>query len=370
MNTNKAKINSLNTLRFFMCLTIVIAHMEFLGQGPNLNIFNYYFQNAAVATDFFFILSGFGLTLGAIRKNTAKVIEVYSLKSAYQYAFNRVKKLYKVYIITMIFAIPADLIEKIIRGQAVSSALIKTGINVLIMPTLLQSLSGLMAISHGLNSVAWFFSCLLILYMVYPLLEQLNIRIRGKKTVVPALLITLILTCIFHGLFVMLESNYYPLGFTMDLSHGSPYMRVFHFFLGMLLADILFDKISTVTGTKATILESVTVLATISAIVLGNRIRFGEYMEIKNFIYLMTAMALVSIFALCHGGVSAVLEKPVLLCLGDTAQYVFLIHYVVRQNVDLVFRYFVEATALYNALEVALILIITGVCTAMCMRKK
>ena len=238
MKNSSGKIESLTSLRFFMCMIVVIAHMEFLGGESAPNFFNYYLQNAAVAVDFFFVLSGFGLTLGCIR-NPEKLPQKYSLGKAVGYGFGRVSKLYKVYLVTMLCAIPADLLEKVFRGQSVLAATVKTGVNILIAPTLLQSASGLLAVSHGLNGVAWFLSCLFILYMLFPLLEKLNKIIREKDFVLYAMAITFGLACVVHRAFSALENSFMPGGLTLDLSHGSPYMRVFHLFLGMLLADVV-----------------------------------------------------------------------------------------------------------------------------------
>lgn len=368
MKTSNGKINSLTSLRFFMCMIVVIAHMEFLGDASSPNFFNYYLQNAAVAVDFFFVLSGFGLTLSYNRKPSS-IIEDYSLGKAIGYAYGRVNKLYKVYLITMLCAIPADFLEKFFRGQSVLSATAKTGVNILIAPTLLQSLSGFLAISHGLNGVAWFLSCLFVLYMVYPLLEKLNAKIRLRGMVFSAMAITLGLTCALHRIFVNIETEFSPFGLTLDLSHGSPYMRVFHLFLGMLLADIVIKKEETTIGKKATVIEIVSLLFALFVTIFGNRILFGELSEIKNLLYLLSAMFVVYAFSTCYGEVSKRLENAVLVTLGNAAMYVFLIHYVVRQTLGIILYEFLEESVWLNALVVFLILGITAGFTWICMRK-
>ena len=86
MKNSSGKIESLTSLRFFMCMIVVIAHMEFLGGESAPNFFNYYLQNAAVAVDYFFVLSGFGLTL-SFSKKPSGLIEDYSIGKAFGYAF-------------------------------------------------------------------------------------------------------------------------------------------------------------------------------------------------------------------------------------------------------------------------------------------
>lgn len=368
MKTSNSRIESLTSLRFFMCVIVVIAHMEFLGGADSPNFFNYYLQNAAVAVDFFFVLSGFGLTLSFNRKPSG-LIENYSLGKAVGYATGRVNKLYKVYLVTMLCAIPADFLEKVFRGQSVLAATAKTGVNILIAPTLLQSASGLLAVSHALNGVAWFLSCLFILYMIYPLLERLNAKIRVKDMVGATMAITLGVASVVHRFFVSLEVNYSPFGFTLDLSHGSPYMRVFHLFLGMLLADFVIKKGDVITGIKATICEGVAILFAIIATLFGNRILNGELVEIKNLVYLISAMLVVYTFAICRGQVSTMLETPIFVKLGNAAMYIFLIHYVVRQTLGIILYEFLEPSVLLNTIVVVLILFITGAGTWFCVKQ-
>lgn len=368
MSSSSGKINSLTSLRFFMCMIVVIAHMEFLGGSDSPNFFNYYLQNAAVAVDFFFVLSGFGLTLSFNRKPSG-LIGSYSLGKAVGYASGRVNKLYKVYLITMLCAIPADFLEKVFRGQSVLAATAKTGVNILIAPTLLQSASGLLAVSHGLNGVAWFLSCLFILYMVYPLLERLNGKIRVKDMVLPVMAIALGVTSVVHRVFVSLETSFAPGGLTLDLSHGSPYMRVFHLFLGMLLADLVIKRDGNITGVKATVFECAAVCFAFLMTVFGNRIFYGELVEIKNLLYLLSAMLVVYVFAICRGGVSSILENGVLVGLGNAAMYIFLIHYVVRQTLGIILYEFLESSVLLNTIVVVMIIVITGLGAWWCAKK-
>lgn len=368
MKNSSGKIESLTSLRFFMCMIVVIAHMEFLGGESAPNFFNYYLQNAAVAVDFFFVLSGFGLTLGCIR-NPEKLPQKYSLGKAVGYGFGRVSKLYKVYLVTMLCAIPADLLEKVFRGQSVLAATVKTGVNILIAPTLLQSASGLLAVSHGLNGVAWFLSCLFILYMFFPLLEKLNKIIREKDFVLYAMAITFGLACVVHRAFSALENSFMPGGLTLDLSHGSPYMRVFHLFLGMLLADVVSKQSEITDKVKATILEALALLVAFFATFFGNRILYGELVEIKNALYIASACFVVYSFSVSRGYITMALENEVMVSFGNLAMYIFLIHYVVRQTLGIILYEFLEPSLVLNTVVVVLILVITGAGTWWCSKK-
>lgn len=61
MKTKIKRIDTLTGLRFPMMVMVVISHFEFMGSQTQ-NWYDLYFHNATLAVDFFFIMSGFGLT--------------------------------------------------------------------------------------------------------------------------------------------------------------------------------------------------------------------------------------------------------------------------------------------------------------------
>lgn len=109
-----------------------------------------------------------------------------------------------------------------------------TAANFIIDVTLLQSLSGIESIAHGLNPVGWFLSCLFICYMACPAFGQMirkrcrkfsNIFLFGAVDVAIILALT--------QLAVQINQRWSSFN---TLYYSSPYIRVFYVFLGMLIA--------------------------------------------------------------------------------------------------------------------------------------
>ena len=97
------KIASFNGLRFIMMVAIIINHLHLLGTLNGFGeIFKNYFQNPLVAVNYFFLLSGFGMMYGNLKRNTLEIKKP-SKYEGIQYALKHVKKIYPVYLITIVF---------------------------------------------------------------------------------------------------------------------------------------------------------------------------------------------------------------------------------------------------------------------------
>ena len=105
------KIQTLDSLRLIMIFTIILSHMEFLGDSENsVNTYDLYFHNAYLGVNYFFLLSGFGLTLSYLRRNKIPAISgIYSIKEIFCFAGRRVKNIIPLYAITMIAMVPYEI---------------------------------------------------------------------------------------------------------------------------------------------------------------------------------------------------------------------------------------------------------------------
>lgn len=228
----KRRIDTLTALRFFMIMTIVISHLEFWGgDSKNPNFYDLCLDNAKIGVNFFFILSGFGLTYSRLVSPDSKDI---SLRESVKWAYRRMGKLKSLYLITMTIGLVIALLEAYLGGASIKENLIICG-KYLFSLSMLQSMTGMVKYSHLMNDVCWFVSTLLFLYMAFPLLWRLNKKIVYKTNRIWIVLINLvILTCIaYYGLSIIAKAT-----LLNDINYGHPVYRIFYFVIGILLCDL------------------------------------------------------------------------------------------------------------------------------------
>lgn len=104
-NSKKEKIDSLTGFRFVAIMLIVISHLEFIGEYEYIgDVYKTYIHNATLGVDYFFLLSGFGMMLSYQKSNQSLVYN--NIKECLVYAKNHVKKIYVLYLVSMISTIP------------------------------------------------------------------------------------------------------------------------------------------------------------------------------------------------------------------------------------------------------------------------
>lgn len=105
----KQKIASFTGVRSIMIMVIVVSHFEFLEQVESFGRFyTTYLHNATFAVDFFFLLSGFGMMLGNLGRINDKDLKFPKISESLSYGINHVKKIYPVYLATILFGLFAQ----------------------------------------------------------------------------------------------------------------------------------------------------------------------------------------------------------------------------------------------------------------------
>ena len=318
------KINSLTGLRFFFIITIVLSHFTFL---------NDYFDSFAIFANgqfgvlFFFMISGFGLTLKNQTTNSTLLNSKVTLKSSIQFGTKRVSKIYLLYIVTMLLVVPLT-IHKTIVTDGQSNILLSIGkvfAKILIAPTLLQSLTGTSMLSQMFNSVAWFLSTIFILYMLYPVLEKFNNKVMKKNPYVWIILIA-ISGELFRILFRFIGAK---IVFFDLLEYVSPFSRIFDFSTGMLIADIFIDvKSKKVEKLKlANLYEPLVFLIVMFTWIFIPVLTQNEILI--SVVYRLAIMSTIFIFAFESGFLSKLFSSKFFVTMGNLSMYVFLIHFPV-----------------------------------------
>ena len=103
----KSRIETLTSLRFFMILIIAFSHFYFLGGEEELGKFLHtHIQNPSLPVEFFFVMSGFGLTYRSLAKGKKAIEGDFTFLKGLSFGIQRMKKLYWLYVLTMASMIP------------------------------------------------------------------------------------------------------------------------------------------------------------------------------------------------------------------------------------------------------------------------
>ncbi len=309
------KIDSLMGMRMILAIIVLLSHFPF---GDKWALF---FDNGDVAVYIFFILSGFGLTYSSFNKNQQCIGGEYSLKKAYSYAFGKMKKLYHWYLLWIVITLPAQFYNLFIWHN-VLYALAGTILTVLVTPSMLQSGFGLAQASHLGVDTYWFLSDLFFLYMVYPIIESINLRIKlkNKKNIIFLIVGSFIILNLFHSVFTYIEK----ITLFNDLAYGAPYINVFFFLEGVLLGDLYF--VQKEKKKEGSIVEIITI--TIFAVWLIERNSYLSLMDsyVKYIFDTGISVFIVYVFSYNKGIVSRLLSKPLLVKGGECAIYIYIAH--------------------------------------------
>lgn len=358
----KSKIDSLTSIRFFMILIIAFTHFYFLGGSDSIGKYIHtHIQNPSLPVEFFFVMSGFGLTYRSLFKGKVAVEGNYSFLKGLKFGIQRMKKLYWLYVLTMASMIPLTALWKNweLNNWALSG--IQAMISFFADLTLTQSLYGVSKIANELNGPCWFISALFFLYCFYPLLEKLNLRIVKLST--SRVLLILLLTEVLCYFF-LIPCSYLKDNSPFDyLAYGSPYTRIFSMFSGILICDLYYK------GSKklkyGTLLEVVVV--SVALLWIYNMRVYYDPQDNFTFRYPVVAvinnlisLGIVYVFSFESGAISRILLNRTLVTLGGCAMYIYLLHWPVIYNVYGVINQLLPMTVVVKIFTTALIFLVTG----------
>lgn len=200
-------INSLTTLRGIFILFIFFHHVGIYPGGGSM------------ATTFFFVLSGFSLTLGYKDKVMNKEFSYLS------YLKRRFIKFYPLHWITLIINIP------LLFLSSLDYWLIPV---FFINAALLHSLIPIKEVYFSFNAVSWFLSDILLFALLFPFVLKYIVNMNSTNR----LKLSLIIMTIYMGIIFIVPSSLHHAIFYI-----SPFVRITDFILGIILSLFFLDNI-------------------------------------------------------------------------------------------------------------------------------
>lgn len=196
----------LTSLRFIFALFVFLSHLSFLKNSPTYsNVYNNIFAEGFLGVSFFFILSGFILSLNYYNLKKEELKKFY---------IARIARVYPIYLLTLL----------------VSLFFKKGSIKLFLVNLLcLQSFIPIMDVYFSFNAPSWSISTELFFYSLFPFLIFIfrNISFLNQFFIGIASFILIF----FLNIFLDKEFHHYIL-------YISPFIRIFDFILGIQLFSI------------------------------------------------------------------------------------------------------------------------------------
>lgn len=294
-------IKPLTSLRFFFALFVFLSHLSFV--KTDFALYNWLKRNVFfegyLGVSFFFILSGFVLSYSYQSKFLNRNI------SKKKFYFARFARIYPLYFLTLILAIP-------IFYSKVDT------VNFLVNIFLLQSFFPFQNYFFSINPPSWSISDEMFFYLIFPFLIVLFRRYGFLKKMFLVILIILVF-CV----------SIIPQELHKSFFYINPFVRSFDFILGILLYELyeskklnhFFNSVQ-----KATVIEFFSIFLFVIFFSLHNYIsrtfRFSIYYWLPMSFFIFT-------FAQNKGILSRFLSKNILVFLGEISYGFYMFHYLV-----------------------------------------
>ncbi len=268
---------------------------------PTLSgLYQSYFSEGFIGVSFFFILSGFVLSLAYTERFKDQTI------TTKEYLIARFARIYPLHFLTFLLAIPRVLSRQ--NGHVNAKFFGTMGLNV----SLLQSYLPFSGSYLSFNSVSWSISAEFFFYAMFPLLLVAIYKAKSKIALWAPLFLVPVL--------IFLTPEHWH----KDIFYINPVIRICDFFIGMLLYRLYVHGVfKPTTNRGATILE-------IAALAL-----LGVFFAFKNSVpegyrycvYYWIPMALiVLVFSYQQGAISRLLSNRILVLGGEISFAFYMCH--------------------------------------------
>lgn len=350
---NITRIKQLDGMRFIMFLFVFINHFDFFNSTSEQSyIFSKFFTRGDLAVDFFFVLSGFGIYCAYNSK-----ISDASIKKSIGFAISKIKKIYPAYIASLLFGLVYQIPNWINATEHNFSPLVyilEYPLTFLFSLTLTQSLTGMTAFTHAINSSCWFLSSLFISYMFCPLFIKIVNSIKKKKELIVSALITFLLIMLLSYIGLLLDGKLLY-GKIDELFYCHPFIRCLYLLIGMYISKIVISKNKS--NYRSFVCEYVSLIIVVLYIVFRGLIIHNALLQ--RLTDLLIVIILFFFLTNSDNFITRFLSSDKLVKLGNDSMYYFLFHYPSIRICDILFK-IINVKINNNILIVIKILIIIG----------
>ncbi|SHN31974.1 acyltransferase [Chitinophaga sp. CF418] len=295
-------IKPLTSLRIVFALMVFLSHLQFFPKTDTVfaQVYASVFYEGSLGVGFFFILSGFVLSLSYKQR-------FFENRITYrEYLVARVARIYPLHLLTLLISVPLSFPE-------LKTSVVNFSAKFFADLLLIQSWVPDPAYYFSFNGPAWSISAELFFYLVFPLLILLARPGKMWTAVILLLIPALILIT--------------PEMYQHRLFYINPFFRSFDFFLGILLYELyergIFKPVSRAAGTAQ---ELFAISLFLGFFMLHKYVPQG----FRHSCYYWLPMTVVILtFAYARGAISDVLSNKWLVLGGEISFGFYLVHQLV-----------------------------------------
>lgn len=317
-NGQREIILPLQAIRAIACLAIFMYH----GIGSRLHFAGVW------GVSVFFILSGFVL----VYSHWDKQITEPTIKEAASFSWTKIKKLFPLHVIMLIVGLVYEILQ---QKDPNITYIIKIALTVPLLQTWFPRYY------QALNSVDWYLSVALFLYLVFPFfLYWLRKKLPNKKETL------IIMICVYFTQIIIGAFFYYCFS-SVDIKwivYCFPIYRLGDFIIGCILGYLFKVKLETILLSKknANMLEMITVVLTIISWVIYLCINRTLQWFTYTCLFLPFSGLLIIVFAIGKGNISKIITNRLTLFIAGISSYFFLIHrqmlYYIQMGISYIFH--------------------------------
>lgn len=311
----RKRIDSLQGLRACGFLAIFFSHSV---EG--------YASFGAAGVSIFLILSGFLLTYGYLRRDTA--LRQPSPAGNLRFAVQKLKKLYPLHLFTMLLTLCLILLRPGLFSAANEEIPVKTVLNL----ALLQAWAPKSAYYFSLNSVSWYLSTAGFTYLIFPWLLVPLRRMSRPRSAVLALLAVLALEIGLSLAFSRFGSEDTAQWFSLHwLTYIFPLFRLLDFTIGALFGFLFLHRLEQpAPGFGRRLLASCAECLLILALFLLCRLYPSIPQSLRySAVFLLPSALLIYLLACGTGYLSLILSRKPFQLIGALSASAFLFHQLV-----------------------------------------
>ena len=350
----KQKLDSIQALRAVACLTVFLNHC-YIGNVVEWGV------------SVFFVMSGFLMTLRGLDDEKELSLSPYQ---CLRFSWSRIKKLYPLYIITLLPILVLSIAGKL-TGRSDESFL-RILAELVLSLLLIQSWSPKYCMAF--NGVAWYLSTAFFLYFCFPFLLRCISRYRKKSSAYLAIAALFVLEGVFSFLAPLIGQHFPALvppdpeaSFEMWFTYIFPPFRLLDFALGCNLAFLFLrrNKAEKKSVINAVDIAVLTVFAV--SIAVYRLIDDMQGSECCKHAFLFSPTALISVysFALGKGFLSRLLTNRYTVALGDISSSFYLIHQDIIRAMLMLWGYTSLPVSVFKAILIPTAFLLTLLASAL-----
>lgn len=260
-----------------------------------------------------------------------------TIRNSIDFSLKRIKKIYRLHIITMMCALVLSVASIIDNGFTIKSILDLVA-EIFLNVTLLQTWVPYAYINVSLNGVAWYLSAAMFLYFVFPYICKWIKTKDNLISICVGIILTEIFLCWIWLHFVDYKNTSY-----IWFMYCFPVYRVGDFFIGCCLGKAYHNnKIIKLNKLSGTLIEIVALAFTIFILTFPHEnmsSRLVQAMWNNTTLYMLPATIWVYLFACSKGLFTKIMTNKVLIYIGNISAYTYLIHYVITKYAERLIPY-------------------------------